>query len=61
MNRMNVNKLPAHARNAQSQQDQTEAILYAKLRAQGYSMEALHRMMRSGSIYCLSSSTETVN
>lgn len=59
MHRMNLNKLPTRTRQGQSEEPTaTDAIQFARLRAQGFTLAAISKMMKAGTLHC---STNTVN
>ncbi len=59
MHRMNLNKLPTRTRQGQSEVPAaSDAIQFAKLRAQGFSLATISKMMKAGTLHC---SNNTVN
>jgi len=59
MHRMNLNKLPTRSLKGKSEETTaSDAIQFAKLRAQGFSLAAISKMMKAGTLHC---SNNTLN
>lgn len=53
MHRMNLNKLPTRTRQGHTEETTaSDAIQFAKLRAQGFTLAAISKMMKAGTLHC---------